>query len=146
MLILVSGSIALSPPCAYEYVPLVVDQDFRPGFLATPDCTSNRLRWSRFSHAFHHQRLRRPEEGASSVSSGQGNTQKCLIPSDLSYTSPPRSFLRPDCLLAAARYPPGKGSAAIRRTIAPKSRRVRWPCARRTPAKPDTFARLCVYS
>src|ERR1035437_7924287 len=40
------------------------------------------------------------------------------------------SFLRPFWLPAVARYPPGEGSAAIRRTMLPNSRRVRWPSAR----------------
>jgi hypothetical protein len=44
---------------------------------------------------------------------------------DFSYTSPAPSLLRPFCLPAAAPYPLGKGSAFIRRTMAPKSRRVR---------------------
>jgi len=35
-----------------------MSQDFRSGLLATIDYTSNRLRWSRFSHFFHADRLR----------------------------------------------------------------------------------------
>jgi len=47
----------------------------------------------------------------------------------LIHLSVPPSFLRPVCLLAAAPYPLGSGNAAIRRTIAPKSRRVKCPSA-----------------
>jgi hypothetical protein len=63
---------------------------------------------------------------SSSASFEYGRTRKCLISSDFSYTSPSSSFLRPVCSPDAAPYPVGKGSAAIRRTMLPKSRRVRW--------------------
>jgi hypothetical protein len=65
--------------------------------------------------------------GANSGSSGYGQTRKCLISSDFSYTPPsPTSSLTDFPATAVFTYPAGTASAAIRRTILPKSRRVRW--------------------
>jgi hypothetical protein len=44
--------------------------------------------------------------------------------------SPYPSFHRPVCLPAAAPYPVGEGSPAIRRTMLPNSRRLRWLSAK----------------
>ena len=52
----------------------------------------------------------------------------------LTHLSAP-SFLRPVYFPAAACYPVGKGSAAIRRSMLPNSRRVRWLSANRVGAK-----------
>lgn len=71
------------------------------------------------------------QEGARFASSGHRRTSKCLIPSDFSYTSPP-PFLRPACLSAAAPYPVGTASEAIRRTMLPNSLRVKWLSASRS--------------
>jgi len=65
-------------------------------------------------------------ERAGAASSRYRKTRKGLISSDFSHTSPSSSFLRHFCLPAAVPYPVCKGSAAIRRTMLPNSRRVRW--------------------
>jgi hypothetical protein len=93
--------------------------------LASIDCTSNRLRWSRLFHPFHHVRLKRSRRGGHLFRPQVRQTERCLIQSDFAYTSPSPSFLRPVCFSAAAPYPVGKGSAAIRRTMLSNSRRVR---------------------
>ena len=46
--------------------------------------------------------------------------------SDSSHTSPPPCFLCPGRIVAAVLFPLGSGNPAIRRTIAPQSRRVKW--------------------
>src|SRR5664280_1600014 len=102
-----------------------VGQDFHFGFLATIDYTSARLRESVF-----------PILSIPSDSSGRGRgpglprpgTENPEVPDSkrfLRHLSVP-SFLRPVCFSAAAPYPVSKGSAAIRRSMLPNSRRVRW--------------------
>ena len=105
-----------------------VNQDFHFGFPATIDYTSDRLRESVF-----------PILSIPSDSSGRGRgpalprpgTENPEVPHSkrfLRHLSVP-SFLRPVCFSAAAPYPVSKGSAAIRRSMLPNSRRVRCPPA-----------------
>jgi hypothetical protein len=108
------------PPYAPE-----LNQDFHFGFLATIDYTSDRLCGSVFSI------LSIPSD-----SSGRGRgpalprpgTENPEVPHSkrfLGHLSVP-FFLRPVCFSVAAPYPVSKGSAAIRRSMLPNSRRVRW--------------------
>src|SRR3970282_660871 len=104
---------------------LILSQDFRFGFLATIDCTSHRLRWSRFFHPFHPERLQRPWKGPALPPPRTEKPRSASFQAISHTPLRPPSFLRPVCL-AAAPYPVGKGSAAIRRTMLPNRRGVRW--------------------
>jgi len=99
-----------------------MSQDFRFGPPGTAEYTPNRLRWSRFFGLSYPERLQPAREGAASALSWYVRTWKRLIfKRFLRYLSVPSPHPVP--FLAA--YPAGIGTAAIRRTIAPNSRRVR---------------------
>src|SRR5450759_1239194 len=52
-----------------------LNQDFRLGLPAAIDYTSNRLRWSRFFHPFHPERLRQPGKGLALPPPGTENPE-----------------------------------------------------------------------
>ena len=54
------------------------------------------------------------------------NTQNGLLFHPVPHTSPPASVVTGICTALRAAYPAGIGSAAIRRSMPPNSRRVRW--------------------
>jgi hypothetical protein len=100
-------------------------QDFRFGFLAAMNYTPSHPLWDRF-FSFPSRATPAIHEGASSAPSEQAKTGNCLIFNEFSNTSPPLPPSAPSFRLPAANlYPVGSGSAAIRRTMLPNSRRVR---------------------
>jgi hypothetical protein len=95
--------------------------------LARIQYTPNHLRWGCFVHAFHPERLQRPTKGPVVPLPG---TEKPGIASFSAISQTPLRLLpllpAPVSFPAAAPYPVGRGSAAIRLTMLPKSRHVRW--------------------
>ena len=102
--------------------PRGLSQDFRRGLLDTNDCTSNRLCWNFFS--FHPERFQRPSKGQPWLLRERKNPEVPHFKRFLRHLS---VSLLPSTRLFARRhpYPVRKGSAAIRRTMAPNSRRVK---------------------
>jgi hypothetical protein len=102
-----------------------LDQNFRFGFLPPSIVHPTGLVGAAFSPPIPPQRLRRPTRGPASPPPGSGKPGSASFQAISHTPLRPPSFLRPVCFLAAAPYPLGSGNAAIRRTIAPKSRRVK---------------------
>jgi len=99
-------------------------QDFRFAILASNDCTSNRLRWSGLPRFFIPSDYSDPRTGQLWLRRVRKNLEVPHFKRFVIHFSV-LSLPRPVRFLAAP-YPVGKGSAAIRRTMAWNRRRVRW--------------------